>query len=50
MFIIGATRTAKCFGGYVGGVGDIVFRRHPVGDDKDLKTRGEARSGSPNYQ
>lgn len=49
MFIIGATRTAKCFGGYVGGVGDIVFRRHSVGDGKDVKIRGEARSGSPNY-
>ena len=48
--MIGATRTAKCFGGYVGGVGDIMFRRHPVGDDKDVQTRKEVSSGSPNYQ
>lgn len=26
---------------------DIVFRRHPVGDDEDSRTRKEAPSGSP---
>ena len=44
--MMGATRTAKCFGGYVGGVGDIRRRRRilyldtcRLGAKKLVKTR-----------
>ena len=43
-----ATRPGKCFGSYFRGGGDIVFRQHPVGGNKDVRNK-EPRSVSPNY-